>query len=103
MIFTTTAMLGGHNIKEDKSLVLGELIPGANVVRDLFASIADVDDGRSGVYKSKLAEASEAAMSQLEEKTSALGANTAVGVDLDYEVVGQCMLMVSVDGTSVMI
>ena len=82
---------------------MGELVLGANVVRDLFASIADVDDGCSGVYKSKLADASEAAMGQIEEKTWALGANTAVGVDLDYEVVGQCMFMVSVDGTAAMI
>ena len=103
MMFTTTPMLVGHNIKEDKRPVVGELILGANVVRDLFASIAGADNECSGVYKSKLADASEAAMSQLEEKTWALGANTAVGVDLDYEVVGQCMFMVSVDGTAVMI
>ena len=88
MIITTTAMIEGHNIKEDRSLLVGEVNMGANVVRDLFASIIDVDDGRSGVYESKLADASEAAMSQLEEKTRALGANTVVGVDLDYEVAG---------------
>ena len=88
MIITTMAMIEVHNIKEDSSLLVCEVNMGANVVRDLFASIIDVDDGRSGVYESKLADASEAAMSQLEEKTRALSANTVVGVDLDYEVAG---------------
>ena len=103
MITTTTAMIEGHNITEDKSSVVGEAILGANVVRDLFASITDVDDGRSGVYESQLADASEAAMSQLEEKTRALDANTAVGSDLDNEVVGQSIFIVSVDGTAIMV
>ena len=103
MIITTTAMIDGYNITEDKILEVGEAILGAKVVRYLFASIADLNDGRSGVYESKLAGASEEAMSQLEEKTRALGTNTAVGVDIDYEVVGKFMFMVSVDGTAVMI
>ena len=68
MIITTTAMIEGQNIKEDKRLEVGEATLGAKVVRNLFASIADVDDGRSGVYDSKCAGASEEAMSQLEER-----------------------------------
>jgi len=104
MIITTTPTIEGHPIKDYKGLVVGEeVIMGANVVRDLFASITDVIGGRSGVYESKLADAREAAMSELEEKTRALGANAVVGIDLDYEVVGQSMLMVSISGTAVVI
>ena len=103
MIITTTPTIEGHPIKYYKGLVVGEVIMGANVVRDLFASITDVIGGRSGVYESKLADAREAAVSELEEKTRALGANAVVGIDLDYEVVGQSMLMVSISGTAVVI
>ena len=82
---------------------MGEVIIRANVVHDLFAWITVVTGVRSGVYKGKLADAREAAMSQLEEKTRAMGANSFVGVDLDYEVVGQSMFKVSIGGTAVMI
>ena len=104
MIIMTTAMIEGHNIKVDKGRVVDEVIMGAaEVVRDFFASITDVIGGSSGFYESKLADADEAAMSQLEEKTRALGANSIVGIDLDYEVVGQSMFKVSIGGTAVMI
>ncbi|MEK9643159.1 MAG: heavy metal-binding domain-containing protein, partial [Paracoccaceae bacterium] len=57
MIITTTPTIEGHPIKDYKGLVVGEVIMGANVVRDLFASITDVIGGRSGVYVSKLSDA----------------------------------------------
>ena len=93
MIITTTAMPEGHHVKEYKRPLVGEVFLRANVVLDLFASITDVDDGLSGWYESKLPNASEENMSQLEEKPRALGANTAVGGDLDSEKVGQSILM----------
>ena len=74
-----------------------------NVVRDIFASITDIIGGRSGAYETKLADAREIAMQELEENAKSKGGNAVVGVDLDYEVVGQSMLMVSVSGTAVVI
>ena len=59
MIITTTPTIEGHPIKDYKGLVVGEVIMGANVVRDLFASITDVIGGRSGVYQSKLVDTRE--------------------------------------------
>jgi uncharacterized protein YbjQ (UPF0145 family) len=103
MIVTTTPSIEGHPIREYKGIVVGEAIMGANVVRDIFASITDVIGGRSGAYKSKLADARETAMSELKQNAQELGANAVVGIDLDYEVVGQSMLMVSVSGTAVVI
>ena len=103
MIITTTPTIEGHPIKDCKGLVVGGGIMGANVLRDLFASITDVIGGRSGVYESKLVDAREAVMSELEEKTRALGANAVVGIELDCEVVAQSMLMVSISGTAVVI
>ena len=81
----------------------GETIIGANVFRDLFASIRDIVGGRSGSYEEVLREAKETALREMEEQARALGANAVIGVDLDYETVGGSgsMLMVTAAGTAV--
>ena len=101
MIVTTTPSIEGHQITTYHGIVVGEAIMGANVVRDIFASITDIVGGRSGAYESKLQDARETALAELEQRASAKGANAVVGVDLDYEVVGDTMLMVSASGTAV--
>jgi uncharacterized protein YbjQ (UPF0145 family) len=103
MIVTTTQSIEGRKITDYKGIVVGEAIMGANVVRDFFAGITDIVGGRSGVYESKLQDARETALHELEQRAVALGANAVVGVDLDYEVVGDSMLMVSASGTAVVI
>lgn len=103
MIVTTTPNIEGKSIREYRGIVVGEAIMGANVVRDVFASITDIVGGRSGAYESKLEDGRQTAMRELEDRARALGANAVVGVDLDYEVVGQSMLMVSVSGTAVIV
>lgn len=101
MIITTTNSVEGRSIKEYRGIVVGEAIMGANVVRDLFASITDIVGGRSGAYESKLQDARDTALNELEGRAESLGADAVVGVDLDYEVVGNSMLMVSASGTAV--
>jgi uncharacterized protein YbjQ (UPF0145 family) len=84
-------------------VVTGEAIIGANIFRDLFASVRNIVGGRSGAYENALAEARQAAMEDMEEKADDLGANAVIGIDIDYEVLGQDngMLMVCVSGTAV--
>ena len=101
MIITTTNSIEGRPILDYHGVVVGEVIMGANIVRDLFAGITDIVGGRSGAYEQKLDEARREAMREIEERAVALGANAVVGVDIDYEVVGNSMLMVSVSGTAV--
>ena len=103
MIITTTQSIEGQSIREYKGIVVGEAIMGANIVRDFFASITDVIGGRSGVYEQKLADTRKIAESELADEARARGANAVVGVDLDYEVVAESMLMVSMSGTAVVI
>ena len=103
MIITTTPSIEGRAITAYKGIVVGEAIMGANVVRDFFAQITDVVGGRSGAYEGKLQDARETALSELEERARKLGANAVVGVDLDYEVIGDSMLMVSASGTAVVV
>jgi uncharacterized protein YbjQ (UPF0145 family) len=103
MIITTTNSIEGKRITDYRGVVVGEAIMGANVVRDFFAGITDIVGGRSGAYEAKLQDARDTAMHELEQRAAAQGANAVVGVDLDYEVVGDSMLMVSVSGTAVVI
>ena len=105
MILSTTPTLEGKSIREYKGIVVGEAILGANVFRDLFAGIRDIIGGRSGAYEKELARAREIAFEELSERAEKLRANAVVGIDIDYEVVGQngSMLMVSISGTAVVI
>lgn len=103
MIVTTTPTVEGRPIKSYLGIVSGEAIMGANVIRDIFASITDVVGGRSGAYEAKLMEAREIALEEMVERARRLGANAVVGVDLDYEVVREGMLMVTASGTAVVV
>ena len=103
MIITTTQSIEGQTIHEYKGIVVCEAIMGANIVRDFFASITDVIGGRSGAYEQKLADARQIAEAELADVARARGANAVVGVDLDYEVVGESMLTVSMSGTAVVV
>ncbi|WP_258360242.1 YbjQ family protein [Moorella sulfitireducens (nom. illeg.)] len=101
MIITTTNTIEGHQIRAYLGIVAGEAIMGANIVRDLFASITDIVGGRSGAYETKLAQAREIALREMVDKARELGGDAVVGVDIDYEVVREGMLMVTAAGTAV--
>ena len=105
MILTTTESVEGKRIVAYLGIVSGEAIQGTNIFKDLFAGIRDIIGGRSGAYEKELARAREIAFEELKERSQALGANAVVGIDIDYEVVGQngSMLMVSISGTAVVI
>ncbi|MBW8296650.1 YbjQ family protein [Sphingopyxis sp.] len=105
MFSTTTNSVEGHPAREYLGIVTGEVIVGANLFRDLFASITDIVGGRSGKYEDVLARARKEAIGEMEAEAARLGGNAVIGVDLDYEVLGQngSMLMVSASGTAVVI
>jgi uncharacterized protein YbjQ (UPF0145 family) len=90
-------------IRNYLGIVAGEAIMGANVVRDFLAGITDIVGGRSGAYEQKLVQAREIALQEMIEQAELLGANAVVGVDIDYEVIRDGMLMVSVSGTAVVL
>ena len=100
MIVTTTPSVEGRSISAYHGVVVGEAILGANIFRDLFAQVRDIVGGRSGAYEEELGKARNIALQELEERAAALGGNAVVGVDLDYEVINN-MLMVSASGTAV--
>ena len=105
MLVTTTHNVEGKRILEYKGLVAGEAILGANLFRDLFASIRDIVGGRAGSYEKVLNDARKTAISEMTDKAEQLGANAVIGVDIDYETVGTngSMLMVTAAGTAVRI
>lgn len=104
MISVTTPSIEGKRIVRYHGLVSGEAILGANIFRDFFAGVRDIIGGRSAAYEKELRRAKEIAIQEMQEQAQAMGANTVVGVDLDYETIGQgSMLMVSASGTAVTI
>jgi len=105
MIITTTPSVEGKTVTNYLGIVTGEAIMGANMFKDLFAGIRDMVGGRSAVYERELQNARDIAIAEMSDRAARLGANAVIGVDLDYEVLGQSngMLMVSVSGTAVQI
>lgn len=105
MILSTTPTIEGQTIREYKGVVTGETIIGANFVKDFFAGIRDIVGGRSGAYERVLREAKDTSMKEMEDRAREMGANAIVGIDIDYETIGQgnSMLMVATSGTAVVI
>ena len=101
MIVTTTHEIQGKMIQEYLGIVVGETILATNIFRDIGAALRDVVGGRSGAYEKKMTEARETAIGETMERAHALGADAVVGVDIDYETVGNGMMMVSASGTAV--
>ena len=103
MILSTTNTIEGSPVKDYLGIVTGETIIGANIFKDLFASIRDIVGGRSGSYERVLREAKDTALKEMKEEAIKLNANAVIGIDLDYETVGKNggMLMVTASGTAV--
>jgi uncharacterized protein YbjQ (UPF0145 family) len=105
MIVTTTQSIQGHNIREYKGIVSGEVIFGLNFVKDLFASVRDFVGGRSNTYEEAMIEGRLTAQREMEQRAAQMGANAVVGVSYGYETVGSngSMLLISISGTAVVI
>lgn len=105
MIVTTTHSIEGRAIERYLGIVTGEAILGANLFRDIFANIRDIVGGRSAAYEKELSQARDIALREMQDRAQQMGANAVLGVDLDYEVLGQAngMLMVSASGTAVVV
>lgn len=105
MILTTTPTVEGRQINEYRGVVFGEVVNGVNFLKDFGASIRNIIGGRSGSYESELIDARTKAMREMESRARELGANAVVGIDIDYEVLGEAngMLMVTASGTAVVL
>ena len=105
MLITTTSSFEGKRIVEYKGIVFGEVVSGVNFIKDFMGGLRDIVGGRSGTYENELADARDKAVEEMLNRAKKMGANAVVGVDVDYEVLGEKngMLMVSVSGTAVVV
>lgn len=103
MIKTTTPNIEGKRITDYLGIITADVIIGANIFSDIFASVRDIVGGRSATYEKKLDEGKILAIRELEEEAQKLGGNAIVGIDFDYETVGAkgSMLMITISGTAV--
>ena len=105
MILSTTPQIECCPIREYKGIVTGETIIGANFMKDIFAGIRDIVGGRSASYEKVLRQAKDTSMQEMMQRAQEMGANAIVGIDIDYETIGESnsMLMVATSGTAVVI
>lgn len=102
MIVTTTNSVEGQTIAQYIRVVAGETVVGINMFKDLGAGIRNIVGGRSGGYEGEILQARETALGEMVQRAIDLGANGVVGVDIDYESLGQGgMVMVTASGTAV--
>jgi len=101
MLIVTTDSIDGRQVSQYLGIVSGDAIVGANMFRDFFASVRDVVGGRAGGYEKALRGAKDSAIEDMIEQARDMGADAVLAVDLDYETVGDTMLMVSANGTAV--
>ncbi|MGD2147711.1 MAG: YbjQ family protein [Anaerolineae bacterium] len=103
MIITTTPTVEGHPVEQYLGVVTGEAILGAHIGRDILAAFTDIVGGRSAEYEEEVRNAREVALEEMESEARRRGGNAVVGVDIDYEVIREGMIMVSISGTAVRI
>ena len=105
MLLTTTPTVEGHPIQNYLGLVCGEVISGVDFVKDFAAGMHNFFGGRSASYENELTDARTQAIEELVQRAEQMGANAVVGIDVDYEVLGQGgnMMMVTVSGTAVIL
>ncbi|MGK2862393.1 MAG: heavy metal-binding domain-containing protein [Chitinophagaceae bacterium] len=105
MIITTTNIIEGRPVREYLGIVNAQSIIGANIFKDILGGLRDVFGGRSKTYEKVIEQAKDDALRELAEKATLVGANAIIGVDLDFETVGNSgsMLMVIASGTAVKI
>jgi uncharacterized protein YbjQ (UPF0145 family) len=105
MIVTTTPSVEGKKIVDYKGVIFGEVIAGVDFIKDFAAGLTNFFGGRSNSYEGELIEARQSALKEMEERARRMGCNAVVGVDIDYEVLGQngSMLMVTASGTGVVV
>ena len=101
MIVTTTNDIEGYRVTGYYGIVFGEVITGINFLRDFGAGLRNIVGGRSQGYEEELTQARTEALREMEQRAGELGAHAVIGVDIDYEVLGQGnMLMVTASGTA---
>lgn len=103
MIITTSQTIEGYAITQYQDIVFGEVISGANFLRDFGAGVRNVLGGRAKGYEKDLMRAREEAIDEMTQRAERIGADAIIGVDVDYQVLGEAndMLMVTCSGTAV--
>ena len=103
MIVTTTNNIEGRRIVEYIGSVSGADVVGASVFKDFLKNAVAIIHSQSGVFEADVDALLNAAEKTIQEKAEAMGADAIVGVDFDYQVIGDVrpMILLSVNGTAV--
>lgn len=103
IIITTTSNVEGVDIKEYKGIVGSQVMAGINMFKDAFAGLRNVIGGRSKKLQISMNQMRIQAIQELREEAYKIGANAVIGVKLDFDEYAEHMLMLSANGTAVVI
>lgn len=101
LLLVTSSVLQDVRITHYLGLVTGEAILGTDTFRNAFDNIREIVGGRAAIYQQELARARNLAFEELTSQARSLGANAVIAIDVDYETIGNSMLLVSASGTAV--
>ena len=103
IVLTTETMLPDAGRIERLEVITAECVFGMNLFRDFFAGIRDVFGGHSAASQKVLRDSRKVCLTELRREALMVGANTVIGVDLDYSEIsgdGKSMLLVVASGTA---
>lgn len=101
VLVTSTPTIATHQIVEYIGPVFGEAVYGANFFRDIASGIADVLGGRSQSYEDILVRGRTATIHEMQLRAEKLNCNAIVGLEIQYEPIGNSMFLICASGTAV--
>ncbi|MEQ8578791.1 MAG: YbjQ family protein [Balneola sp.] len=104
VLLTTETQMGDLIIQKRLGIITSECVLGMNIFKDIFSGVRDIVGGKSESTQKILKDLREEALRDLKEEAFKKGANTVIGVDLDYSEFsggGKSMLFLVASGTAV--
>ncbi len=103
ILIVTTPGIEGRAVREYCGVIVANVVLGTGWATEIGAAVADFSGTRSTGMQNKLQAAADAALIELRSQAFRRAADAAIGVDVDYKIFGNNMLMVSANGTAVRI
>ncbi|MCU0525532.1 MAG: YbjQ family protein [Elainella sp. Prado103] len=105
MILATTDAVQGVIVEAYLGVVTAEVVYGSNALRDFFAGIRDIIGGRTGSYERVFERGHRDALTELQQRANALGANAVLGIKIDTGSINigetGALLLITASGTAV--
>lgn len=100
---TTANSIEGHKVVAYKGIISGDIVLGTGFFSETSAAFADFFGISSNLFSRKMKQAKAIAENEMINNALAVGANAVIGIDVDYQTIGNNMIAVSMNGTAVVV